>query len=242
MSIANMPINVGDAKGLKNALGQKAAAILILYSGNSKDQPLHDALKSEAKKMGEELLIIKVDVDENPDIYAKYDEPQLPALITFTKAFFGRKEKSRAERIRPADVRNHIAYLLHDTPLPQTAKVNAGSDKSSGNQKPVTVTEASFRNDVLKSKAPVLVDFWAPWCGPCRSIAPYIDQMAEKYGADVKVVKINIDENPSLSQRYQVASIPTFMMFHGGQPIGRLSGANPGAIQNLILDAIKQTS
>jgi thioredoxin 1 len=90
-----------------------------------------------------------------------------------------------------------------------------------------TVTDASFKEEVLDSDTPVLVDFWAPWCGPCRMVAPVVDEIAEQYKGQVKVVKLNTDENPNVASQYGIRSIPTLMIFKGGQRVDMVVGAVP---------------
>ena len=89
------------------------------------------------------------------------------------------------------------------------------------------VTDASFETEVLKSSVPVLVDFWAAWCGPCRVIAPVVDQLAVEYQGKLKVVKVDVDENQDVPMRYRVQSIPTLLLFKGGLEVERLIGAAP---------------
>ncbi|MBF2097332.1 MAG: thioredoxin [Gloeomargaritaceae cyanobacterium C42_A2020_066] len=89
------------------------------------------------------------------------------------------------------------------------------------------VTDASFQGEVLDSAVPVLVDFWAPWCGPCRIVAPVVDEIAQEYAGKVKVVKLNTDENPKVASEYGIRSIPTLMVFKGGQKVDTLVGAVP---------------
>ena len=89
------------------------------------------------------------------------------------------------------------------------------------------VSDSSFDGDILKSSVPVLVDFWAPWCGPCRSVAPVIDDLANQYEGKLKVAKINVDESTEVAMRYQITSIPTFILFKNGQVADRALGALP---------------
>ncbi|MBA2749160.1 MAG: thioredoxin [Tatlockia sp.] len=91
----------------------------------------------------------------------------------------------------------------------------------------VQVTDASFKQEVLDSEVPVLVDFWAPWCGPCRMVAPVVDEIAQQYDGQVKVVKLNTDENPNVASQYGIRSIPTLMIFKGGQRVDMVVGAVP---------------
>ena len=89
------------------------------------------------------------------------------------------------------------------------------------------VTDSTFKQEVLESEAPVLVDFWAPWCGPCRMVAPVVDEISEQYDGQVKVVKVNTDEYPSVASQYGIRSIPTLMIFKGGQRVDMVVGAVP---------------
>jgi len=89
------------------------------------------------------------------------------------------------------------------------------------------VTEATFEQEVLQSEKPVIVDFWAEWCGPCHAIAPVLDRIAEERNGEVRVVKVNIDEEQGLAMRYGIASIPTVMLFKDGEPAAAAIGAQP---------------
>lgn len=99
----------------------------------------------------------------------------------------------------------------------------------------IDVTDATFEGEVLKSETPVLVDFWAEWCAPCRAIGPIVKELAEEYGDKIKIVKINIDDSPQTPGTFGIRSIPTVLAFKDGQVVSQLSGARPkGDFEDLI--------
>lgn len=91
----------------------------------------------------------------------------------------------------------------------------------------IEFTDANFETEVLGSEQPVLVDFWAAWCGPCRAIAPAVEELAREYEGRAKIGKLNIDENPGIPGKFQIMSIPTLLVFKGGKPVGQIVGAVP---------------
>jgi thioredoxin 1 len=87
------------------------------------------------------------------------------------------------------------------------------------------LTSITFENEVIQAKTPVLVDFWAPWCGPCQTIAPYLEEAAKEFEGKLKIAKLNVDEAPDVATRYTVMSIPTLLVFKGGKIVGKKVGA-----------------
>ncbi|THB68729.1 MAG: thioredoxin [Desulfovibrio sp.] len=99
----------------------------------------------------------------------------------------------------------------------------------------VQLTDSTFEDEVLKSDIPVLVDFWAPWCGPCRAMGPVIDELSEEYEGQVKISKMNVDENPATPSKYGIRAIPTLILFNGGEVAEQITGAvSKSSIKEMI--------
>ena len=107
------------------------------------------------------------------------------------------------------------------------------------NENVMTFGDENFDHEVLKSGVPVLVDFWAPWCAPCRMVAPAVEELATKYAGQAKIGKLNIDEHQAVPQRYGVMSIPTILVFKNGQPVDQVVGAVPKThLENMLKKAL----
>jgi thioredoxin 1 len=105
------------------------------------------------------------------------------------------------------------------------------------------ITDSSFEAEVMKSDLPVLVDFWAAWCGPCRMMTPVVEAVAQKFAGTAKVFKLNVDENPSVTQRFGIKGIPTMIVFKGGKEAERLVGAtNETAVTHIIEEQLNPVS
>lgn len=222
MPVFDTPITTNE-QNLPKVLAQQLPVALYLYK--DRDSTREETLAQLAKEHAGRLLVARVDVADNPGAHSQYGRPPLPALITLS----GGQVKSTAGAARPADLRPHIDYLLGRGPQPAAPR-----PQPTAAAVPVHVTDQSFQHAVLGSDLPVLVDFWAPWCGPCLSIAPYLDRMAGEFAGRVKIAKLNVDENPHIAGQFGVQAIPTFITFKKGKMIRRQSGADPNAIRVMI--------
>lgn len=102
--------------------------------------------------------------------------------------------------------------------------------------KPTDVTDGTFETEVLKSDKPVLVDFWAPWCGPCHMVEPLVEELSEEYGGKVKFLRLNTDDNLNTAATYGIRSIPTLLIFKGGQPVDQIIGFRPKGDLKRVID------
>ena len=214
------PITTND-QSLDRVLNNPLPVLLAL-SRNGLDPAVQSALETVARDHAGKLLVAKLNTGENPAAARRFQVDGSSVLITWT----GKTEQTRISSPSPDQVRALADYLLGQGPKPRvTPAAQPQADGSSG--EPVSVNEANFAQEVLRYSQPVLVDFWAPWCGPCRMIAPTLEKLAREYAGRLRVAKLNVDVNQQLAMQYGVQGIPMLMIFKGGKPVQQIVGAQP---------------
>lgn len=228
------PITASD-QTLNRVLNAGWPVLLVVWGGAPLDPSLDAAMRDVARSEAGRLLVARINADENPQIAARARGP-LPALLTFKDG----QEVAQAHGIGAREFRTHTDYLLGRGPRPagNGARPASASAQPHAPATPITVTDATFAREVLESDLPVLVDLWAPWCGPCRMIAPVVEKIARDYAGRLKVAKLNVDENPHTALRYQVQGIPTLLLFKGGRVADRIVGAVPEPLLRGKVDVV----
>lgn len=226
------PLHTND-QSISRVLGAGLPVLLVIWRDRL-DSSLEETLRQIARNDAGRVLVAQLDAADNPRTAQRASGP-LPALITFRDG----QIVTQASGITSATAREHVNFLLGRGPHPQEGPVFTAprTDPVRALSEPVTVSDASFRRDVLESELPVLVDLWAPWCGPCRMIAPVVEKLAKEYAGRLKVAKLNVDENPATANAYHVQGIPTLLIFRNGRVVDRIVGAAPEPLLRGKVDA-----
>ena len=217
---------------------------------------LDPALERLARDYAGKLLVAKVDAGTEKELLKRFGVTALPGVI-FVKN--GRTEASTAGAIPENELRRWADYLIQGgskPPLPSGPSISLGgsqsrptpppgpgyknarkpSSSSSAPSSPIHLTDATFDQTIANATMPVLVDFWAQWCGPCHAIAPALENMAQEFSGRLLVGKLNVDENPRTAARYGIMSIPTLLVFKNGQVVDKIVGALPApALRQRVL-------
>ena len=217
------PIITND-QSIERVLAAGLPVALVFLNGAA-SPALQETMNRLARAHAGQLLVVEVPAGDNPASVRRYQIDRLPAVV----AVRGGQALSKAGGISGTDLDSHVAFLLGKGPQPaQPEAAGAPSaHRTGGDAHPYVVTDATFEQDVLRSPQPVLVDFWAPWCGPCRIVAPVVEKLAQEMAGRLRVAKVDADENPFTVQRYGVQGIPTMLVVKNGQVADRWVGALP---------------
>lgn len=219
--IFDAPIIAND-QSLDRLLAADLPLLILFWEEQELPSDVNQALLRLASGEAGRLIVAKINVRENVQAVRRFDIHRTPTLIAVRQGL----EIGRVESPTPSDVQEHAQHLLGRSVHPAGRHVSEPRS-SAGDDHPIVVTDATFEQRVLRSPLPVLVDFWAPWCGPCHIIAPTIERIAAGYAGRLLVAKVNVDENPIYAGIYNVQSIPTLLMFRNGQVVNRLVGVLP---------------
>ena len=237
--------------------------ILVFWKNNcSPCEQLNPTLERLARDYAGKLLVAKVDADSEKDLLKRFNISGLPGVV-FIKN--GRSEAVAAGAIAEGDLRRWADYLTRGgarPPIPSGPSIslsptrpasppphphrNGGSRPAGARtaartyDHPVHLTDATFDQMVMHADTPVLVDFWAQWCGPCHMIAPTVEELAREFSGKLLVGKLNVDENPRTAARYGIMSIPTLLVFKNGRVVDQIVGALPApALRQRVMQHLR---
>jgi thioredoxin 1 len=182
---------------------------------------LRQALDDLARRYAGRALIVTLNRADAAQAASRFGARQFPTLVTVKDG----NTITSLENVTKSDLTPYVAHLLGEGPVP-APRASEPAPKRNASTAPVSVNENDFTREVLQSDRPVLVDFWAPWCAPCRMVAPTLEKLAAEQ-SNLKIAKVNVDENPGLASKYRAMSIPTMIVVQGGREVDRWVGAMP---------------
>jgi thioredoxin len=218
---------------LDRVLGAGLPVAMVFYQ-KELSSDLRQRMDELAREYSGKVLMIMLAQSDAAKAVSRFGIRQFPTLVTVRDGDM----VTQQENVRAGDLKTHIAHLAGEGPAPgvrtsDTSRSRANQATTAGT--PIPVNEANFDREVLSADIPVVVDFWAPWCSPCRMVEPVLNSLAREQAGTLKIAKINVDENPGLASRYGAMSIPTMLVVVNGREVDRWVGALPeSAIRNRL--------
>lgn len=246
------PIHSNEAN-FDRVLNAGLPVLVVLWRRNCATcEQINPALDRLAKAYAGKTLVVKVNADDEADLARRLKAQQLPGLVFFKD---GREVGRGAGAVSERDLAAWLDYLVTggarppapagpSTPFGSTTGATAsgptytqesraqppGAAGTGVKSEPLVLTDANFNQVIRQSTGPVLVDFWAVWCGPCKMIAPHVAALAQEFAGRAVVGKLNVDENPRVAGQYGIMSIPTLLIFSGGKVVDQIVGAQPAQV------------
>ena len=227
--MAAEPIEVNEQTWQATVMNSQLPVLVDFWAEHHVPCPcktMAPAVQELAAEYAGQLLVAKLDVGNNPKIAKEHGVRKLPSIIFFEK---GQPVDQIAGAVPKSELKQKVDDVLAAATIELEEKMAT---------EPIEVNEQNWETEVMNSELPVLVDFWAEWCGPCKMIAPAVHDLAGEYAGQLSVGKLDVDSSPNIAMQYNVRSIPALIFFKDGQPVDQIIGALPkGAIKKKI-DAV----